>query len=154
MEVKLVNPFLEAFLIVMPQVGFSNIEKKGMHLKDKNIKSIGVMINIGIVGDIKGNIIYSMDMESAKEIASKMMMGAPVKELDDMAQSAISELTNMLTANASMKLSEIGININISTPTLIYGEEFAIKLNTDNTLVIDISIDNIPIEVNIAFEKK
>lgn len=153
MDVKFVNPFLEAFLSVMPQIGFNKIEKKRIYLKDRNIKSIGVMINIGILGDIKGNIIYSMDMESAKKIASKMMMGAPIEELDDMAQSAISELTNMLTANAAIKLSEIGTNINISTPTLIYGEDFGVKLNADKTLAIEVLIDDTPVEVNIAFEK-
>ncbi|MCY6371643.1 chemotaxis protein CheX [Clostridium ganghwense] len=153
MDAKLVNPFIEAFFSVMPQVGFSEIKKKAVSVKDKNIKSIGVMINLGIVGDIRGNVIYGMDIESAKQVASKMMMGMPVDELNDMAQSAISELTNMLTANASTNFSNVGTNINISTPALMYGEEFQVKMNTDKVLCIEILADNIPIEINIAFNK-
>lgn len=52
-----------------------------------------------------------------------MMMGLPVEELNEMAQSALSELSNMLTANASINFSNIGVNVNISTPTLMYGQD-------------------------------
>ncbi|MBZ9687193.1 chemotaxis protein CheX [Clostridium estertheticum] len=111
------------------------------------------MMILGIVGDIKGNIIYSLKVESAKQIASVMMMGDPVTELDDMAQSALSELSNMLTANASTNFAENGTNINISTPTLMHGNDFEAKMNTDQVLCISIVVDNIPIEINIAFNK-
>ncbi|WPC43242.1 chemotaxis protein CheX [Clostridium sp. JS66] len=151
MDVNHVNPFIEAFFNIMPQIGFTNIEKKGVVL-NKEIKSKGIIINLGIVGDAKGNVVYITDIESGKKIASKMMMGMPVNELDDMAQSALSELTNMLTANASINLSEIGVNVNISTPTLLYGEDIQIKMNVDKILCIQLTVDDIPIDVNIALQ--
>ncbi|KAJ50056.1 chemotaxis protein CheX [Clostridium tetanomorphum] len=150
MDVKLINPFIEAFYNVMPQIGFFKIEKGEVYLKEKHLSGTGVLINLGLVGDFKGNIIYGIDLESAKKIASTMMMGMPVSELDDMAQSAISELTNMLTANASINFSNMGKNINISTPTLIYGDKIEIKVNTDKVLCIKILVDDIPIEINVA----
>jgi len=153
MDVKLINPFVDAFLNIMPQLGFQEIKKQNISLKGKNLKSNGVMLNIGIVGDIKGNVVYCLDIEGAKKIASTMMMGFPVTELDDMAQSAISELSNMLTANASTNFSESGVNINISTPTLIFGNDFEAKMNTDKVICIRILVDDIPIEINTAFEK-
>ncbi len=152
MDVKVINPFLNSFSIVMPQVGFQRVEKKGITVKESNLKSLGVMLIVGIVGDVKGNVIYAMSIESAKEIASKMMMGMPVEELDDMARSAISELSNMLTANASINLTNMGINTNISTPTLMYGNDFEAKMNTDKILCIEVHVDDIPVEINIAFE--
>ncbi|MCT4618144.1 MAG: chemotaxis protein CheX [Marinisporobacter sp.] len=151
MDVKLINPFIQSFLSVMPQIGFSDIKKGNLSLKDRNIKSDGVMINLGIVGDIKGNVIYSMTIDNAKAIASKMMMGMPVEALDDMAQSALSELSNMLTANASINFENMEINTNISTPTLLYGKNFNVQVNAEKVLCIEILADNIPIEVNIAF---
>jgi len=153
MDVNLINPFVNSFLNVMPQLGFKEVKKQGVSVKGKSIKSLGVMLILGIVGDIKGNIIYSLDVESAKQIASVMMMGFPVAELDDMAQSALSELSNMLTANASTNFWENGTNINISTPTLMHGNDFEAKLNTDKALCISILVDNIPIEINVAFDK-
>lgn len=153
MDVNLINPFINSFLNVMPLLGFKEVKKQGISVKGQNIKSLGVMMILGIVGDIKGNIIYSLKVESAKQIASIMMMGHPVTELDDMAQSALSELSNMLTANASTNFAENGTNINISTPTLMHGNEFEAKMNTDQVLCIVILVDNIPIEINIAFNK-
>ncbi|OFI05947.1 CheY-P phosphatase CheX [Clostridium acetireducens DSM 10703] len=152
MDVKYINPFMQSFINVMPQIGFTNVKKEGISMKDKNIESKGIAINVGIVGDIRGNIVYVMDEESGKKIASKMMMGFPVEELNEMAQSAISELTNMLTANASTNFFNEGININISTPTLIYGEEIQIKMNSNQVLCIQLSADDIPIEIDIAFD--
>ncbi|MBZ9634974.1 chemotaxis protein CheX [Clostridium sp. FP1] len=152
MDVNLVNPFIDSFLNVMPQLGFKEIKKQGVSVKGKSIKSLGVMIILGIVGDIKGNIIYSLTDESAKQIASVMMMGMPVHELDDMAQSALSELSNMLTANASTNFAENGTTINISTPTLMHGSDFEAKMNTDTVLCVSLLVDNIPIEINIAFD--
>ncbi|SHH09246.1 chemotaxis protein CheX [Tepidibacter thalassicus] len=152
MDVKVVNPFINSFSAVMPQFGFERVEKKEVFVKGRVIKSSGVMLILGIVGDIRGNVIYSMDIESAKKIASKMMMGMPVDELNDMAQSAISELSNMLTANASINLENIGVNINISTPSLMYGKDFEAKMNTDKVLCVEILVDDIPVEINIAFE--
>ncbi|PAB58068.1 chemotaxis protein CheX [Anaeromicrobium sediminis] len=151
MDVKLINPFVEAFLVVMPQIGFSDIKKGELSLKEKNIKIDGVMINLGMVGDVKGNVIYGMTIENAKAIASKMMMGMPVETLDDMAQSALSELSNMLTANASINFENMKINTNISTPTLMYGKDINIKVNVDKVLCVEVLADNIPIEINIAF---
>ncbi len=153
MDVKYINPFINSFLTIMPQIGFSDIKKQSVTVKERNLKSDGVMIILGIVGTMKGNVIYGMDTESGKKIASKMMMGAPVNELDDMAQSALSELTNMVTANASMNFSNIGIDMNISPPTLMYGEDFEVKTNVDKVLCISILVDNIPIEINIALDK-
>ncbi|ABS39561.1 chemotaxis protein CheX [Clostridium botulinum] len=152
MDAKYINPFIDSFYNVLPQIGFSNVTREDVAIKN-NVESLGILINLGIVGDIKGNIVYNIQGENGKKIASKMMMGLPVEELNEMAQSALSELSNMLTANASINFSNIGVNVNISTPTLMYGQDIKIKLNTDKILNIKIVADDIPIDVNIAFEK-
>lgn len=146
------NPFLQSFQSVMPQIGFQSIEKGRVSIQGRELEKDGVIIILGIVGDLKGNVVYSMSMENAKAIASKMMFGMAVDELDDMAQSALSELSNMLTATASTEFSNIGININISTPILMYGNGFATKMSTDKVLFVEVFVDNIPIEVNISIE--
>ncbi len=152
MDVKYINPFLEAFTVVMPMLGLTDIKKNGISLKGRNIESNGVMIIVGIIGDIKGNVIYSTSIENAKKIASTMMMGMPVDELNELAQSAISELTNMLTANAATNYSTMNVNINISTPTLMYGE-FSANSSADKVLCVEMLINGMSFEVNVALEK-
>ncbi|WP_026883797.1 chemotaxis protein CheX [Clostridium akagii] len=152
MDVKYINPFLDSLMNIMPQLGISDLKRKSLSVKGKTIKSPGVLINVGIVGDLRGNVIYGTTVECAKKIASSMMMGMPVSELDEMAQSAISELTNMLTANASMGFSEEDISIDISTPTLMYGD-FTATASSDKVICVEMLILGLPFEINIAIDR-
>jgi chemotaxis protein CheX len=151
-DVKYINPFLDSFMNIMPQLGINNIKRGKLSIKGKSIESPGVIIILGIIGDVRGNVIYGTSLECAKKIASTMMMGMPVKELDEMAQSAISELTNMLTANAAISFSNEGINIDISTPTLMYGE-FTASASSEKVLCIEMLVEDMPFEVNVSIEK-
>lgn len=152
MDVKHVNPFIASFLEIMPQIGFSTVRKRNLSVKGQDLICSGVIIIVGMIGSIKGNIVYSLDTEDAKRIASTMMMGMPVEELNEMSKSALSELSNMLTANAATGFSKIGIPIDISTPTLMYGQDIAIKMSAHQVLCVQLLADDIPIDINIAFE--
>lgn len=152
MDVNNLNHILDAFKNVLPQLGFQNIQKGSLSLKGRFIESPGVVVIIGIMGDIKGNIIYGMTDDSAKKIASKMMMGMPVETLDEMSQSALSELVNMLTANAATNFADGGITVDISTPTLIYGQ-FTANSSSDKVICVQMKADDTLIDVNIALEK-
>lgn len=151
MDIKYIAPFVNAFANVLPQVGFSDIKKNGLSLKDKHLESSGVMIIVGLIGDIRGNIIYNTSIENAKKIASIMMMGMQVNEFDELAQSAISELTNMLTAKAATEFSDINVNVNISTPTLISGI-FTANASTDKVICVEMAANDISFQINIALE--
>ena len=48
---------------------------------------------VGMVGQVRGNIAYSMAEDTAKKIVSAMMMGMPVEELDEMGRSALGEFS-------------------------------------------------------------
>jgi chemotaxis protein CheX len=136
----------------MPQLGFGGIEKGNLCIKDKELTGNGLIILVGIVGQIKGNVAYMIDLDNAKKIASTMMGGMPVESFDDLAQSALSELSNMLTANAATCFSAMGITIDISTPTLLFGENVSVMMCSKQVLCVQLIADSIPIEINIAFE--
>nr|WP_207718119.1 chemotaxis protein CheX [Clostridium saccharobutylicum] len=136
----------------MPQLGLNDIKENDVKLKERLINSPGVVIIIGLMGDIKGNIIYGINEIDAKKIASVMMMGMPVEEFNELAQSAISELINMLTANVATNFSQQNVSVNISTPTLIYGK-FTANASSDKVICIPMNINEATIEVNISLEK-
>lgn len=152
MDVNNINPFIESFLTVMPEIGFGEVKKGELSLKDEDLNGSGVIILVGIVGELKGNVAYSIDLESAKKIASKMMMGMPVENLDEMSKSALSEMANMLTANAITIFSNKGVVVDISTPTLFEGKDISVKMSSKQVLCVELFADEIPISVNLAFE--
>ena len=153
MDAKLVNPFIDALVSVMPMMGFDVPKRAKMGVKNQTCKGLGVSILVGFTKGIRGNVVYNMSAEAAKFIASKMMMGMPIAELDDMAQSALSEMSNMLTANAATNLAAMGLTVDISTPSLTVGESFQIKISNENYLVVDMDIGGQIMELNIAVQE-
>lgn len=153
MDIKYADPFIESFSSVMPQLGFDNVQKGELSVKGQELICSGVVVVIGMVGLIKGNVVFRIDLETAKTIASIMMMGAPVDELDEMSQSALAELTNMLTAGAATHFSNAGIKIDISTPTLLYGNNISISMSSKQVLCVQMKADENVIEINVAFEQ-
>ena len=133
----------------MPQLGLTEVTKENVSLKENYIESPGVVIIIGLIGDVKGNIIYGITIEDAKKIASTMMMGMPVDDLNEMAQSALSELVNMLTANVATNFSKENITVDISTPTLIKGT-FTANASTDKVICVTMNINGLKIDANIS----
>lgn len=152
MDVTIINPFIDAVTDILPQLGFENITQKDVSEKSKKIVASGIVLTLGIVGDKKGNVAYAIEKEGAKQIASIMMMGMPVDELDDMAKSAISELSNMLTANASINFSNQAINVDISPPTMLTGEQIELSMSKDQVMCVEFDIDGISMEINVALD--
>lgn len=150
MDVKYINSFIDAFVTVMPQMGFQNITKSKVSVKEKAAASLGVTVLVGLTKQIRGNVAYNMPEETAKFIASTMMCGMPVENFDDMAQSAIAEMSNMLTASAATNLAALGFETDISTPTVTVGEGFSVKISNEQYLCITMNIEGKPLDINIA----
>ena len=150
MDAKLVNPFIDAFTSVLPMMGFPTPSRKGMGLKSIVVDSLSVTIMVGFTRQLRGNVVYNMSEETAKHIASTMMMGMPVAALDEMAQSAICEMSNMLTATAATNLTALGYDVDISTPSLTVGSDFKVKISTEKYLTVTMDLAGHDVEINIA----
>lgn len=150
MDVKIINPFIDAIMTIMPQLGFENIVKGKLSVGDQFVESKGITILVGLTDQLRGNIAYNMTEETAMQIASKMMMGMPVASLDDLAQSAISELTNMVTGNAATSFEKEGLRVDISPPSLVVGEKFRVKVSSTKFIIVEMVVDSLVIELNIG----
>ena len=153
MDVKLVNPFIDAFTTVLPQMGFPTPQRTGMTVNNQNAVSQGVAVIVGFTKEIRGNVVYNMSEDTAKFIASTMMMWMPVESFDEMAQSAISEMSNMLTANAATNLTALGLEVDISTPSLTVGSDFQIKISNEQYLCVVMDVSGHQVEIDIAVQQ-
>ena len=107
MNVEYINPFTQATFDVLTMFGTFDPKLGKPFVKDDALISVGVVVVVGIIGEVKGQVAYSFSEETAKMIASTMMMGMPVDTFDEMAKSAVSELSNMISGNASTLLFAI-----------------------------------------------
>lgn len=155
MDVNLINPVLGSFADILPQIGFQKVEKTGVSLAESTLSNPGLLINISMIGSLSGAILIGMDIESAKLFASKMMMGMEVPEFDSLAQSAISEMGNMVCANACTQFAQAGIDgLDISPPTLLIGKGGQVMLLSPQVIAVQFQADEIPVSIYISLAKR
>ncbi len=153
MNTRYTETFYNSFQSVMPQLGIENIGLKDVSDTGNQIHSPEVVCIIGIVGDLRGNIIYAMNSETARKIAGIMMGGMELDDFDEIAQSAIAELGNMLAANACTELAAMSLRADVSTPTLMIGT-FTINASAEQVTRIALTADDADVDIFLSLEKK
>ena len=148
-NVEYINPFLMAATNIIKDICQIDMQVGKPYVKQTAFADDSVIIMIGITGEMRGSVIIALTYNKALEIASKMMMGMPVTELDEMATNAISELGNMIMGNAATILSTKGVGIDITPPTLCRGNLTITQSYTKN-ICIPLSGDDITIELDVA----
>jgi len=148
MDAKYVNLFIEALNKTLEQFGVvgvkrTNIKKKGKLYVDSEVSSL-----IQLDGGIRGNIALSMSQETAKGLASAMMIGMNITIIDEIAQSAIGELSGIIAGISSTMLNSQGVSLKISPPVVIFE---SCDVNLYETLAIDFETQLGKIEFNIGF---
>ena len=152
MDARFINPVIDAFREILPQLGLTDIQKGKLSVGTNAVESLGVTVIIGLTKEIRGNVAYNMSEQTAMSIASTMMGGMPINQFDDLPQSAISELVNMVTANAAIRFEQMGIKVDISPPSLIVGVDFRTRLLHEKFLVIEMLADGHLIQLNLGIE--
>jgi len=153
LDAKLVNPIIDAFMEVMPQMGFPMPKRLRVYLQDRNLISNGVILTVGFTRQMNGKVIYNMSADSARYIASMMMLGVPVSKFGDLAQSALREMSNMLTARAATHFAELGVEVDITTPELTISEDHTIKISDSNFLMVEMDVGGYRIDIALAVDR-
>jgi len=153
MNIEYINPFIEASQAVLKQTAGIDAKLGKVFLKNSPYRSDNIIVIVGLTGKIRGHAIFSMDSRIALQIASAMMDGMQVTELDELSRSAISELTNMIIGNTATLLYNRGVNVEITPPSFLMGENMQISPTKMKTICIPLilnSRDTIEIDISIA----
>ncbi len=130
-DIKYVNPFLMSSTNIFQTIGQLDIKVGKPELSHLEFNGDTFIIELGIIGAMKGLVMFAMSVDRAKEIAGMMMMSGPVPELDDLAFSALGELGNIILGNTATILYNQEITIDITPPLTMFGNK--VKLMTDVT---------------------
>lgn len=141
MNVEYINPFIEASQTVLKQVANLDAKLGSVFLKTSPYNSDNVIIIVGLTGKIRGQAVFSMGKRVALFIASSMMGGMEVTELDEISKSAISEMTNMILGNTATILYNKGIGIEITPPSFLIGENIEISPTKMKTVCVPLHLD-------------
>jgi len=149
MNVKFLNPFVEAAYEVLKVEANCDTERGGLRMEKQSYKTDDVTVIISMIGGIEGMVFYSLSEQSARMLASSIL-GEELEELNSLAQSGIAELGNVITGRASVKLSETGYQANISPPTLLLSQGATISTLDVPRIVVPLVSNDIVITIHLA----
>jgi chemotaxis protein CheX len=152
MNVRFLNPFVEAAHEVLEAETSLQMKRGELRLESGPYMSDDVTVILSLVGNVEGNVFYSMSQASALALASRIL-GEPLENFDGLAQSGIAELGNVITGRASVKLSEAGFEANISPPTLLQGRGASISTLDFARLVVPLISDEGTLVIHLALRE-
>ncbi|MBW1697433.1 MAG: chemotaxis protein CheX [Deltaproteobacteria bacterium] len=153
MDVKVVNPFIDATLKVLETMAHVRVIPGKPYVKKDNIAKGDVSGIIGITGESNGTISVTFDKSSILRIVSSMF-GEQVSELNAEIADAVGELTNMISGQARRKLEELGKIYEAAIPSVVIGKNHRIThITTGPIIAIPFTTDGGHFTIEICFAK-
>ncbi|AGT43590.1 chemotaxis protein CheX [Treponema pedis] len=153
MRVEYINPFSEAAYNILSQVLEGEIKRGDLYLKSTCMPVMGVAAIVGLAGDVEGRVIFDMTMPTALKIASAMN-SEDLKTFDELARATITELANLITAQAVTKLHDLGFKFDLTPPALFSGDNMQISNNNIEALIVPMETPHGKVEINVAIRDR
>ncbi len=158
-DLKDIKRIIKAFALASQQVVSQMTDCKieiGKAYEKKNTQpSYNFSFTIGVTGGYEGAVTMSLQEETAFFLASAMLGNKPIGKFDELAESAIRELSNTIVALAFTKLEDGGDQaVDITPPVFIKGDNTSSAVsNANRTLVTTLDTPKGVIEFNISLSK-
>ena len=106
---------------------------------------------VGMAGTYNGLVSLHMPCNLAIR-ATSSMLGMEVTEIDDDVNDALGEIANMIAGSFKQHLSRGGLDIRLSTPSVVYGKEYVIRLSYNaDQIAVRFATDDDWFMVAVAF---
>jgi len=158
MRVEYINPFVEAAFNVLKEVLGTDVKRGDLYLKSSTMQIQGVAALVGLAGDVEGRVLFDMTKSTALAVASGMN-GEEMKVVDEMVKATLTELANMITAQAVTKLHDLGFKFDLTPPALFTGDNMEISNNLEvEALIVPMEIGpggkDGKIEINVVIRER
>jgi len=158
MRVEYINPFVEAAFNVLKEVLGTDVKRGDLFLKSTTMQIQGVAALVGLAGDVEGRVLFDMTKDTALAVASGMN-SEEMTVLDEMVKATITELANMITAQAVTKLHDLGFKFDLTPPALFTGDNMEISNNMEvEALIVPMELGpggkSGKIEINVVIRER
>jgi len=151
--VEYINPFVESAFNVLKEVLQGDIKRGELYLKSTSMPVMGVAALVGLAGDVEGRVLFDMEKASALKIASAMN-GEQLTAMDELVKATITELANMITAQAVTKLHELGFRFDLTPPAIFTGDNMEVSDQDVEALIVPMETPQGKIEINVAIRER
>lgn len=141
MDVKYINAVCRATESIFQN--FFGLEAKAQapYAGSFSVSARSISVILGVHGELKGQIIVSFDVDTAKKIVGNMMGGMEINELDDLGWSAVSEFGNWVAGTSATEIASEGVIVDVTTPVINEGNS---TFRTNNIFI------SVPLETEIG----
>ena len=153
MDVKLLNPFIQAAAEVLKAEVKAEVSRGEISLQKSALTSDDITVLINLIGDVYGVVMYGMPTATGLKMVSRIM-GQEFSELDSLAQSGVAELGNVISGQATIRFSEAGYNSNISPPMVLTGKGITISTLDFPRIVVPLTTQYGEFTVHLALKEK
>lgn len=150
MKAEYANVFITSAVRVFQHELKIHLSRKELKKKESPFPGLPVCIILGITGFLQGQIVYAMDQEFAQNIALAMLPNKLPAEIKKMENSAISEIANIITGQATIALAGETEIIHITPPAVVKASEIIFDFLQVPTIALSMICEIGLLEINIA----
>jgi chemotaxis protein CheX len=150
MKAEYANPFITAAVITFRKELGVGLNRNSINVKNSPVPSKDISIIIGVTGAVKGQVVYSLDSNVAMAVTKAMLPDKLPAELKKLTNSAVSELANIITGQASISLAGETNRIDITPPAVFTGGASSIDFLSLQTICLSFISEIGSLEINIA----
>jgi chemotaxis protein CheX len=151
MRLEHVNPVVKAALEVLRAELRMDVKRGKVSVVNGNVSGHDLTILIAVTGALEGVMAYALDTSVACGMASAMM-GENFTELDEIVQSGVAEVGNVISGRAMMSLADQELETQIAPPVLLLGHDTRISTLSIPRLLVPIDLPFGTIHMHIALK--
>lgn len=152
MNVKFLNPFVDAAAEVLKAEAKVNISKGTLTLQKSALTTDEVTVLINLIGQVQGVVLFGLSESLGMKLVSKML-GQDFSQFDNLAQSGVAELGNVISGRATVLLSDAGYQSTISPPTMITGKGVQISTLDFPRIVVPLTCEFGDMVIHLALRE-
>ena len=150
MKAEYANVFIRSAVHVFKKELNINMSRQSLVKKNAPIPGLPVCIVLGITGHVRGQVVYSMDKSFAQDITHNMLPNKLPHELKSYVNSAVGEIGNMITGQASIEMAGQDKILNLTPPVVFSGSHIVFDFLEMPTVSLRLLSEMGMLEINIA----
>ncbi len=152
MRVQIVNRYVQSALTVIGLETGRPVARGGLLLEGNPYTTEGVTAVIGVSGKLSGSLYLSMAETVALRLISAIL-GQEAVEIDDLGQSGIAEMANVIAGCAGIGLAEEGVETVIGPPLVLVGRGVRLSTMEIQRLVVPLTTAYGEVKLHVALRE-
>ncbi|MBI5048879.1 MAG: chemotaxis protein CheX [Deltaproteobacteria bacterium] len=149
MRLDYINPFVDATHSILKDMFNIPVHKGKLSLRGEPVVTKGVVVVIGLTGDVEGSVLFDMQPEAAVKMAC-VMNNKKFDSIQHMVIDSIAELANMIMGKALTILNDKGFDFKLTPPMVFTGNAVMSGAVHLETLIVPFTTDYGEFIINVA----